>query len=194
MRRLPVLAALAALAVLPLLSGCVPFRAAAAPLPAPAPTENVDETLALPLPVPAGGTVTSGPFEFTLSGVRWDRTPKILQRNVDPATVPDGYGYALVTLSAKNITLKPASVGLFTITVHAAGWHVDHRAIANDPIVIPDRFVPTELGPGESVTGNLGFWLPVDVAATDPTCVVELTVPGWVLDKSPDRFMFGCGP
>ncbi|MFZ8755908.1 hypothetical protein ACO03V_00650 [Microbacterium sp. HMH0099] len=179
------------LAVLPLLAGCgllsVPAATGSGPLPAVARTPTAIPTDAT---LPPGTPVAAGRWSWIVGPVLWDRTPSILAANPHAPSVPDGYGWAVVHLTATNVSTERASPSIFDATLAAAGWTVSSHQIAETPVRLPDAFTSKTVGPGESVTGDIGFWVPLH-AQTDRFCSVTLDVRPRVTAES-EEFVFAC--
>lgn len=126
--------------------------------------------------LPPGQTLSAGRWRVTLDPVEWDQTARILDANIAPPAVPDGYGWALVRMTVENVGAERAVPGTIEVGLRAGGWEVSHRDQTAGTVRIPDSFAARDLAPGESVSGNLGFWLPVRAASADSDCVLELEV------------------
>lgn len=135
--------------------------------------------------LPLGAPVAIDRFEYSLGPVEWDQTERVVTAAAAPPAIPEGYGWALIRLTITNRFNDPATPGRFTIVLHAAGWDVPHTKVYGSPTPMPDSFDPLELAGGESVAGNLGFWIP-DLASSDPDCYIELIA--WEQDALAQRF------
>lgn len=180
------------LALLPLVAGCgllsAPAATGSAPLPLTMASPTASPTSAI---LPAGTTVTAGRWAWTVGPVAWDRTPQVIAANTHAPPVPDGYGWAVVRLTATNTSTVDASPSIFDLTLDAAGWSVSSHELSESPVRLPDPFQPKTVAPGESVTGDVGFWLPLH-AQTDRFCSLTLEVRPRVTAEA-ERFDFDCG-
>lgn len=124
--------------------------------------------------------------------VDWSHTARILEANIAPPNVPDGYGCAVVRMTVENTSAKQAAPGTLEVVLEAGGWRVSHRDQLQGRVRIPDSFVARDLKPGDVLSANLGFWVPTR-AASDPGCVLELRVRAAQLDEPTVR-RFACNP
>ena len=141
-------------------------------------------------PLPPGTPVDFGRWRWEVSGVAWDRTPVILAANAQAPKPPDGYGWAVVHLTAHNISAEEATPSFFDVVLQAGGWTVERRAMAASHVRLAEPFEPASVAPGGSMSGDVGFWMPLR-AESDPTCVVHLAV-RQTFPEPPTDFVFTC--
>lgn len=174
-----------------LLAGCalVPVPGATGSERLPTPGVTAATETAPPVREP-GTAVASGRWQWTVSSVDWDRTAAVHEANPHAHAPVEGYGWAVLRLTAENMSAESASPSLFDVTLVASGWSVAHRALSESPVRLPDAFVPRTVQPGENVSGDLGFWMPLRAQA-DPGCRVHLSVRHTVTG-APEDFVFAC--
>lgn len=137
-----------------------------------------------------GSPVTSGQFEYTLNAIQWDQDATVLAASPRPPVPAPGFGWALVKLTVRNISSDLASPGTFTVVLHGGGWDVDQSLMESGSARVPALFRVTDLRPGATATGNLGFLIPKSAAA-DPHCWLQLET--WnTISGPPASYGFTC--
>jgi len=121
--------------------------------------------------------------EVTIDDVQLDATDTVLAENSLNETPPDGYQYALISLTIKQLGTDSfpagASRGIFKGVAQDIASPADYAVLPE-----PELLFAPDLSPGDSVTGNIAVFVPtsgadsgsllVDNYATDNTCELKV--------------------
>ena len=121
--------------------------------------------------------------EVTIEDVQLDATDTVLAENSLNETPPDGYQYALISLTIKQLGTESfpagASRGIFKGVAEDIASPADYAVLPE-----PELLFAPDLSPGDSVTGNIAVFVPtsgadsgsllVDNYFTDNTCELKV--------------------
>lgn len=115
-------------------------------------------------PLPIGSTITNDDWEVTVNSVTLGATDAVLAANTFNSAPEEGYEYALINVTAKNLSDEPSMAAMVQVEyVTADGVTIDGLG---DVAVAPDALDSlTELYKDATVTGNIAIAVPSATAA-----------------------------